>query len=439
MKLWDRIVNRVTRYLPVQTKRWILQYTQSGQFVDEENALTYSTVWACVSVIAKSMATLPWCVYQKTKTGRKDASDHPVYWLLHNQPNPEMTPAIFKNILTAHVLTWGNAYCEIERDQMGRPYWLWPITPDRVCVERDKDDGRILYRVKNQGGADSMLEAADVLHIRGLGFDGLIGYSVIRMAAQSIGLGIAMRDFGSSFFGNGANLGASLSHPKSLSPEARKHLEESLQKRAGGKNALKTLVLEEGLKYEKIGIPPEEAQFLESRKFETLEICRWYGVPPHKIAALDRATWNNIEHQALEYITDTLQFYVTQFEEEVNLKLFGRQQRGLFYTKFNLAALLRGDLLSRYEAYKIAQDGGWLNADEIRELEEMNPIPGGLGKIYLVPSNFMTREAMKAGPQPATSPTLAPLNPGDPGYTNLENRLIAALREGRMLNLARGK
>lgn len=437
MNLWSRILNRVTRYLPLQTKRWIQQYTQSGQYVDEELALTYSTVWACVSIISKSMATLPWCVYQKTKTGRKEATDHPVYWLLHTQPNPEMSPAIFKMTLTAHLITWGNAYCEIERDQMNRPFWLWPITPDRVCVERDAD-GRIVYRVKNQGGNDSILPAADVLHIRGLGFDGLIGYSVIRMAAQSIGLGVAMRDFGSSFFGNGANLGASLSHPKSLSPEARKHLEDSLQKRAGGKNALKTLVLEEGLKYERIGIPPEEAQFLESRKFETLEICRWYGVPPHKIAALDRATWNNIEHQALEYITDTLQFPITQFEEEVNLKLFGRQQRGLFYTKFNLAALLRGDLKTRYEAYQIAHDRGWLNADEIRELEEMNPIPGGLGKIYLVPSNFTTRELMKAGPV-QTSATPPPLNPGDPGYSNLENRLIAALREGRTINTARGK
>lgn len=436
MTLWSRILNRVSRYLPVQTKRLIMQYTQAGQFVDEENALTYSTVWACVSIISKSMATIPWCVYQKTKTGRKEAADHPVYWLLHNQPNPEMTPAIFKNVLTAHVLTWGNAYCEIERDQMGRPYWIWPITPDRVCVDRAKDDGRILYRIKNQGGADSYLEAADVLHIRGLGFDGLIGYSVIRMAAQSIGLGVAMQQFGSSFFGNGANLGGALNHPKSLSPEARKHLEDSLQKRAGGKNALKTIVLEEGMKYERIGIPPEEAQFLESRKFETLEICRWYGVPPHKIAALDRATWNNIEHQALEYVTDTLQFYVTQFEEEANLKLFGRQQRGLFYTKFNLAALLRGDLKARYDAYAVGSMWGWLSANDIRELEEMNPIANG--NLYLVPANQMTREAMKAGPV-QTSAKPAPVNPEDPGYTDIENRLIAALRQGRMLNTARGK
>jgi len=438
MNWLDRLINLAQRFRPIQTKRWLTQMTQAGQNVDEESALTYSTVWACVSVISKSMATLPWCVYQKTKTGRKESSEHPVYWLLHNQPNPEMTPAVFKNILTAHVLTWGNAFCEIERDQMGRPYWLWPITPDRVRVER-ADGGSIVYRVKNDRAGDSLIPAADMLHIRGLGFDGLIGYSVIAMASQSIGLGVAMQQFGASFFGNGANLGGALKHPKTLGPDARKHLEESLQKRTGGKNALKTIVLEEGMGYERIGIPPEEAQFLESRKFETLEICRWYGVPPHKIAALDRATWNNIEHQALEYVTDTLQFYVTQFEEEANLKLFGRQQRGLFYTKFNLAALLRGDLKARYDAYAVGSMWGWLSANDIRELEEMNPIPNG--NLYLVPANQMTREAMKAGPV-QTSAKPAPVNPAspdEPGYTDIENRLIAALREGRVLNTARSK
>lgn len=410
--------------------------TQSGQVVNQDTALRYSAVWRCVDVIAKAIAILPWCVYEKTKTGRKDRSDHDVYWILHHRPNPEMTPYVFKHLLASHVLTWGNGYCEIQRDQMGRPLWLWPITPDRVTPRR-ADDGTIAYEVMTTGAPNVLIPAADVLHIRGMGFDGLVGYSPIRMASESIGLGVALDQFGASFFGNGANMGGTLEHPQKLSEAAKKNLEESIQRRAGGKNAGRWLVLEEGLKANRISVPPNEAQFLESRKFQVIDVCRWYGVPPHKLAALDRATWNNIEHQELEFVTDTIQPWVTQFEEEANLKLFGRVNRGVLYTKFNLSALLRGDVKTRYGAYEIGHRNGWLCADEIRAFEEMNPLPKGLGKLYVMQGQMITREDIKAGKQlksaekPAEPETETEPSPPE---GEVEDRLMHSTR---MLNAAR--
>lgn len=408
MSLWQRILNRVSLQKPSADRAPNFRRSQSGQRVDEDRALRYSAVWACVNVIAKSIAILPWNVFEKTEQGNKEAFEHPVNWLLHNQPNPEMTPFHFKLTLVAHALTWGNGYAEIERDGMGRPVWLWPITPDRVTPDRD-ENGRIIYRVWNgSSAAETRLAPENMLHLRGLGFDGLIGYSVIKMASESIGLGLAMEEFGSSFFGNGANMSGVLKHPKTLGPEATKNLEDSMKRRASGRNALSTLVLEEGMTYERIGIPPEDAQFLESRSHQVLDICRWYGVPPHKVAELDRATWGNIESEGIRFNTDTLQPWITPFEEEVNLKLFGRQQRGKFYSKFNLNALLRGDMTARFTAYGMALDKGWMCADEVRALEEQNPLPGGQGKIYLVQSAMVTRETLM------NAPTVAPAPPKDP-------------------------
>jgi HK97 family phage portal protein len=398
VNIWRRFLNRISLQKPNADRAPFYGRTQAGIRVDQDNALKYAAVWGCVNVISKSIAILPWTVFEKTRTGRESALEHPVNWLLHKQPNPEMTPFHFKQALMSHVLTWGNGYAEIERDGMGRPVWLWPITPDRVTPDRN-EAGEIIYRVWNgPAGAESRLAAANVLHIRGLGFDGLVGYSVIKMAAESIGLGLAMQDFGSSFFGNGAHIGGILTHPQQLSPEARKNLEESFKRKTGSKNALGIFVAEEGMKYEKMGIPPNDAQFLESRTAQVLDICRWYGVPPHKLAELGRATWANIESQGIEFVTDTLQSWITQFVEEANIKLFGRQQRGVFYTKFNLAALLRGDMTSRFNAYAVAHNNGWMSANDIRGLEELNPIKDG--DLYIVPANMVTREQMKKGPQP---------------------------------------
>jgi HK97 family phage portal protein len=382
---------------------------QAGVYVDTDVALTYSTVWACVRVVSETVAQLPWKVYQKTAKGKKEVSSdkNTIAWLLHVQPNPETTAFRFKRLMAAHVLTRGNAYAEIERDVQGRVLWLWPIHPDRVKPVRV--DGALAYEVKNDGRQTAVIPADDMLHFRGLGDDDLIGMSVIAKAKESIALGIAMERFGARFFKNGTHMGGSVTHPGKLSPEAKKNIEESLKKRAGGENQNSTLVLEEGMKYEKLGIPPEDAQFLESRQFQVTEICRWFRVPPHKVQDLSRATWNNIEHQSIEFVTDTICPWTVNFEEEANIKLFGRTNRGVYYTKFSLGALLRGDATARATLYAQARQWGWMSVNDIRELEDLNGI-GKPGDQYLVPSNMTTPEGvdtqveMLSEPQPDSLP-----------------------------------
>lgn len=436
MNWFQRLVARVLQQQPTGERAPIAFRTRSGVHVDEDTALKYATVWRCIDVTSKAIAILPWSVFERTKTGRKEQLGSDIRWVLHNQPNPEMSPYVFKHLVTSHVLSWGNGYCEIERDAAARPKWLWPITPNRVTPFRF-ESGALMYRVAQEGREPAIIPAADMLHVRGLGFDGILGYSPIRMAEESIGAGLAMNSFAASFFGNGANPGGVLKHPKLLSPEAKKNLEQSWTRASSGKNAGRWLVAEEGMVPERMAIPPDEAQFLESRKFQPIEICQWFGVPPHKVFALDRATWNNIEHQELEFVSDAVQPVVTQMEQEADLKLFGRINRGVLYTKLNMAALLRGDLKSRNEAYEIGHRNGWLNADEIRALEDMNPLPGGLGKIYVMQAQMVTRQTVKAGKQPKVTP-----QPGDPveddegdGPPSPE----AVARALRMVNLARSQ
>jgi HK97 family phage portal protein len=428
MNWLQRLVARVLPTQPGADRIYLPFRTQAGVQITEDSALKYATVWRCIDVTAKAIAILPWSVFERTKTGRKEQSTSDVRWMLHNQPNPEMPPYQFKHLLASHILSWGNAYCEIERDGGGRPKWLWPVTPDRVSAFR-RESGTLAYRITQ--GSD--IESANMLHIRGMGFDGIVGYSPIKMAQESIGAGVAMDSMAASFFGNGANVGGVLKHPGKLSPEGRKNLADSWTRASSGKNAGKWLVAEEGLDPVRMTIPPDEAQFLESRKFQPIEICRWFGVPPHKVFALDRATWSNIEHQELEFVSDAVQPIVTQMEQEADLKLFGRVNRGVLYTKLNMAALLRGDLKSRYEAYEVAHRNGWLNADEIRGLEDLNPLPKGLGKLYVMQAQMMTREQIKEGKQAEPAPS--PSDPIEEAEPPPDEEVIARAR--RMVNLAR--
>lgn len=435
MNLLQKLLNlpRIGRTKPDSSRMWFVGATQSGAYVDQETALNYAAVWGSVRVISETVAQLPWKTYRRTARGKKDESNHPVAWLLHTQPNPESSPFRWKRAAVANCLVWGNAYAEIERDGSGRPLNLWLIHPSRVKIERD-EAGDLVYRVRGES-SETLLRAADVLHFRGIGDDDIVGTSVLAKARQSIGLGLAMESFGSSFFGNGTNMGGVLQHPGKLSKEARENLEDSMAKRAGGKNALKTIVLEEGMKYERMGIPPEDAQFLESRSFQVLEVARWFRVPPHKLYDLSRATWNNIEHQSIEFVTDTIVPWTQVFEEEANLKLFGRQQRGTYYTKLALQALLRGDTASRFSAYSTARQWGWLSVNDIRELEDMNPITGG--NQYLVPSNMTTPAKLEDAPPPGSPKPGAPKAPAlepedDPIPPGLDS-----LQPGQLLNKAR--
>jgi HK97 family phage portal protein len=400
----------LSRDKPDQTGSWFVPQTAAGQHVDEDTALRYSAVWACVRVISETMATLPWQVFQKTKTGRKEMEGD-IAWMLQAEPNPEMSPFAFKELMTRRALTCGNGYAEIERDGGGRPKALWPILPERVYPRRN-ENGDLVYYVRDVDQGDVELSPSDVFHLKGPGGDGLVGYSVIRMAAESIGLGVAMQQFGANFFGNGAHVGGALFHPKSLSDTARKNLEDSVRKTASGKSALSLRVFEEGMKYERIGIPPEDAQFLESRNAQVRDICRWYRVPPHKVADLADAKWANIEFQAIDFVTDAIVPWACRMEQEGNAKLFGRNNRGTVYTKLNLAGLLRGDMKARYDSYAVGRQWGWLSGNDIRALEDLNPIPNG--DLYLVPANMTTPAILKKGPQQtAQNPAEPPPNEPD--------------------------
>lgn len=393
---------------------------KSGIRVDEDSALRYSAVWAAVSYISQTIAGLSWRVYRRQASGGKvEQPNEPAATLLHNAPNHEITPFTFRETMLAHTLTWGNGYAEIERNNAGTPLALWPITPDRVCVDRDLR-GNIIYVVSQSGVADVALPASKVFHLRGLGFDGLVGYSVIQMAAESIGLGLGTEQFGSSWFGGGSKPAGVFTHPKALGDKARARLKESFADAKSGR----TLILEDGMSWQQIGIPPEDAQFLETRKFQVSEISRWYGVPPHKLGDLEKATFSNITEQQIEAVQDCILPWAIRLEQEANAKLLPAGRHTTLYTKINLAGLLRGDMKTRYEAYKTGMLNGWLSPDEIRELEDMNPLPRGQGKVYLVPMNEIPLDQIGKEPERKPVPAEPDPEPTDPKPDPTEPRHV---------------
>jgi len=346
--------------------------TASGVAVGEQGALKSSAVFACVRVLSETVASLPLIVYRKSGGEKNAAPGHPLNALLHDAPNEAMTSFTFRETLTAHVATWGNGYAVIERNGAGRTVALLPLLPDRTRPTRVQ--GRIVYRTRTERG-EIELEPDDVLHIPGLGFDGLVGYSVIGMARQAVGLALATEEFGARFFANNARPGAVLEHPGKLGEGARKNLAESvIDPLRGLANAHKVAVLEEGMKLHEVGIPPEDAQFLQTRKFQTAEIARIFRVPPHLIGDLEKATFSNIEHQSIEFVVHTIRPWLVRWEQELMRKLFAGDP--LHFPEFKIDGLLRGDIKSRYEAYATGINAGFVTRNEARALENLNPIDG---------------------------------------------------------------
>jgi HK97 family phage portal protein len=408
------------------TRIFFLPQRTAGVRVTEETALTLGAVWACVRVITESLAGLPWLVYRKRRDGGNDLQyDHQLNWLLDTQPNPETTAFTFRETLIAHALTWGNCYAEVERDAADRPVWLWQITPDRVEPVRFR--GRIIYDIANPRGPNTVLERNEMFHVPGLGFDGLVGYSVIRMAARAIGVGIGLEESGSSFFANDSTPGGLLIHPEKLTPEARKNIEESWQKRhAGPNNRRRVAVLEEGLKWEATGLPPEDSQFVEQKQLTPTEIARWFRVPPHKIGDLTRSTNNNIEHQSIEFVEDTLRPWAERFESEANIRLFGRNNAGTLHTIINLDERMRGDTAARAEYYKTMSMVGALSVNEMRVQENLNPI-GPDGDKRFVQLNMQLLENAGEEPPPGQEPPTEPAS--DELRTRIESAGLDVLRD----------
>jgi HK97 family phage portal protein len=394
MNIFDRIVNwfgpkpgEPRIYLPIR---------QAGVTVNEDTALTYSAVWACVKVISEAIAALPWNIYQVVPGGRSLVKNG-VYDLLNRRPNPETSAFSFRETLVAHALTWGNGFAEIERDAGGRTIGLWIITPDRVKLNRT-EDGRLIYEIKDDHDDTYTLTPERLLHVHGLGFDGVSGYSPVRMAARAVGVGIASDTFAASYFANGTHVGGTVEVDGNLTPDQMKLMEEYMNAgHRGPERAFAVKILGKGTTYKPFDMPLVDAQFLESRKFAVTDIARWFRVPPHKIADLDRSTNNNIEHQSIEFVNDTLVPWLVRLEQEINTKLIVGSARNVQYSKLDARAVLRGDLMARANYYRLMTQMGVMSINEVRELEEMNGI-GPDGDERLVQINMTTLEKLVAEP-----------------------------------------
>lgn len=376
--------------------RFLMGTSTSGKLVTERSAMQMTAVYACVRVLAESIAGLPIHLYRTTKSGRKEkAINHKLYHLLHDEPNKEMTSFVFRETLMTHLLLWGNAYAQIIRNGRGEVLALYPLMPNRMTVDRS-DSGEIYYKYQMLSSdtpqAKSQivnLHQSDVLHIPGLGFDGLVGYSPIAMAKDAIGMAIACEEYGSKFFANGAYPGGVLEFPGTVKDPDK--IRESWQKAFGGSGqANKVAVLEEGMKYTPISIAPEQAQFLETRKFQIDEIARIFRVPPHMIGDLEKSSFSNIEQQSLEFVKYTLAPWITRWEQSINRALLSDTEKREYFVKFNVDGLLRGDYASRMAGYATARQNGWMSANDIRELENLDRIaPDDGGDLYLVNGNML--------------------------------------------------
>ncbi|MBM5615078.1 phage portal protein [Listeria innocua] len=369
--------------------------TTSGKTVNEFTAMQTTAVYSCVRILAEAVASLPLHVYRYKENGKERVYNHHLYHILHNEPNTEMSSFVFRETLMSHLLIWGNAYAQIIRDGAGRVVALYPLLPNKMTVSRDKN-GEIYYiytttsdenpNFKDYGSV--VLRKQDVLHIPGLGFDGLVGYSPIAMAKNAVGMTIATEEYGASFFANGANPGGVLEHPGVLK-DPKKVRDSWNEVYRGTANAHKIAVLEEGMKYQQIGIPPEEAQFLETRKFQINEIARLYRIPPHMVGDLEKSSFSNIEQQSLEFVKYTLDPWVIRWEQAMQRSLLLPKEKQEFFIRLNVDGLLRGDYQSRMNGYSVARQNGWLSANDIREMEDMNPIPDEEGgNLYLINGNM---------------------------------------------------
>ena len=376
--------------------RFFLGSSTAGKAVTERSAMQMTAVYACVRILSEAIAGLPLHLYRYNDEGGKEkALDHPMYLLLHDEPNPEMSSFVFRETLMTHLLLWGNAYAQVIRNGKGEVVALYPLMPNRMTVDRDSF-GQLFYSYQmNNSDAPTMkngtviLKPSEVLHIPGLGFDGLVGYSPIAMAKNAIGLAIATEEYGAKFFSNGATPGGLLEYPGTVKDPDR--VRESWNRGfSGSQNAGKVAILEEGMKYTPISIAPEQAQFLETRKFQINEIARIFRVPPHMVGDLEKSSFSNIEQQSLEFVKYTLDPWVVRWEQSLSRALFTPEEKTQYFFKFNVEGLLRGDYQSRMNGYATARQNGWMSANDIRELENLDRIPAeDGGDLYLINGNML--------------------------------------------------
>ena len=373
--------------------------SNSGVPIDEDSALKISAVYACVKVISETIASLPLKLLKEEENGDySKAKQHPLYDLLTECPNDEMSAFTFREMMMTNLLLWGNAYALIRRNRQGDIVELYPLKAKNMNVSRDSTRAlKYEYTSEDESQAKTKTYTArQVLHIPAFSFDGVKGVSPITYAREAMGLALATEEFGARWFGNGARPSGILQHPGTLkNPEK---LRESWNKvYQGVSNSHKIAVLEEGMTYHNIGMSPEDSQFLQTRSFQLNEICRIFRVPPHLVGDLSRSTFSNIEHQGIEFITHTIRPWLTRWEQAIKRSLLTDEERTIYFPKFKVDALMRGDFNSRMAGYATARQNGWMSANEIRALEDMNRIPAEQGgDLYLMNGNMMTADQAKA-------------------------------------------
>jgi HK97 family phage portal protein len=377
----------------------------SGVTVTPESSLTLSVVYACVRILSETLAGFPFQVFERLpEGGRQKAEDHPLYRLLHEEPNPWMTSFQLRETLMGHLALRGNAFAEIERDGRGVPINLWPLRPDRMQQISVSGAGTLLYTYTLPNGEPQTLPQRSMLHLRGLSSDGINGYSPITLQREGIGLALAAQEFGGRFFGQGARPGGLLKVKQKLSKEAAERLAQSFASvHQGLANSHRLAVLEEGVEWQSVGMTQADAQYMLTRQFQVREVARMFRIPPHKVGDLDQATFSNIQIQGVEFVTDTMRPWVIRWEQQITKDLFLAAERKRYFAEMNMDAIQRGDIGTRFDAYGKARQWGFFNVDEIREKENMNPLPDGLGQEFLTPVNMVP-----AGTDPAANtPTAA--------------------------------
>jgi HK97 family phage portal protein len=404
---------------------WAYGQSSAGPVITAESAMRLSAVWACVRVLSETIASLPLHVYRDLPNGdREKAKDTPEYAILHDRPNSRMTSFIWREVGEGHVETWGNHYAEIVRDGQKRLQELHLLRVDRMEVKWESGARRYHYR--NPDGSETVLQERDVFHVPGMGFDGLVGYSVLRNHRDTLGLAQAAQEYGSSFLRNNARPAMVLKHPKTLDEGIINRLGVQMDKLRGSKGAGKTVVLEEGLDFSPIGIAPEDAQYIETRKFQTAEIARLFGVPPHMIGDVERSTsWGaGIEEQTLGFVKFVIGSRLKRWEQEINSKLLAGTD---LTAEFSVEGLLRADIKTRYSAYQIGRNGGWLNPNEIRRFENLPRREDEGGDEYLLPLNVASvgdEEEVAPGAPPALR-VIKTLSVVDPRSRNGKNHAVS--------------
>jgi HK97 family phage portal protein len=387
--------------------------TASGERISPERALGLSAYHAAMRAISEDIAKLPLPLYERLRPrGKKRRPDHPVYGLIHDRPNPETGAMAFWETIMGHGLGHGNGVAEIVRTVGGDPIAMWLLDPRRIRIYRD-DDGQLRYELHYDNQESRILHWTNVFHLHGFGFDGLTGYSIARYARETLGEVKAAGTAGAAFFGNNSRPGGVIEFDVGIGPKDPKALRKEFEDGYKGADKFnKIAVLPYPLKFKPIAIPNEDAQWIQGRQFCIEEIARWFRMPPHKLQHLIYGTYANVDHLAIEYVVDTLTSWMKRIEQEIWYKLIPAHEKAKLFAEFLPEGLLRGDIKVRHEVHALGRQWGYRSANDVREIENENPLPGDQGDIYMIPANMM--DASKINEEPKNEPTQVPIPDKEP-------------------------